>query len=661
MNDNISMSGKKEKESKRIKGMKNYIRRFMGFKVLKVSRKKLKIVGYIISPILFLSLVLFFLVLILFINARNVKVSIDGVAIAAQEQDLAKIKEELESTKKALSSFQKSYRAISWLKILPILGTFISDGESALNAIQPGFEAVDIVIEAIEPYADIIGFKNGEGSAPTTAAETTEDRIEFVTKTIPHIIPRLDELGEKAIEIQEDFAHIDPYDYPKEIFGVKIRKAVMQGLDIVDAGVNFITTGGPLMEVAPYLMGIDEPRTYFILFQNNKELRPTGGFMTAYTIATVDKAKFQPFDSSDIYELDENYEPSVEAPEPIIKYLKGPYLLSEKLRLRDSNWSPDFSESMEFFAKEAKLAGIEGIDGIIAVDMEILVNLLDVLGPIGVPEFGDFSTDIIPECECPQVVYELESFADTEGPIVWSENEPGKIIYAPPNYDARKRIIGPLMNSILANTLGQSKEKIPALFEAAIRSLKEKHVLLFLLDEKAQKAAEEFGIAGTIDNYDGDYLHINDANLGGRKSNLYVTHEIVQDINIAEDGTVEKTVEITYRNPQAYDGWLNSVLPNWVRIYVPKDSELISLKGLEDVKDPYEELGKTVYSGYFELRPLGVTKVIVKYKLPFKVQEEYKLFIQKQPGKLAPLHLINLGKESRELLLTEDGEVRFDI
>jgi hypothetical protein len=300
--------------------------------------------------------------------------------------------------------------------------------------------------------------------------------------------------------------------------------------------------------------------------------------------------------------------------------------------------------------------GIKNIDGIIAVDTQLLVNLLNVLGPIGVSGFGNFSTDIVEECNCPQVIHELESFADIEGPVVWSENEPGKIVYAPPNYDNRKKIIGPLMNSILANALGQPKEKLPALFEAGFKSLTEKHVLFYMFDESAQAAVESFNIAGRVKEAEGDFLFVNDANLGGRKSNLYVTQEVFQEYSLSGD-TIEKTVTVTYKNPEDYDGWLNSVLPNWVRVYVPEGSELISFEGLEEKAEPYEEFGKTVFAGYFQLRPQGVVKLTVKYKLPFKAGKSLSLFIQKQPGTDAPLYSIVYKKFEDEFFLKTDKEL----
>jgi len=149
--------------------------------------------------------------------------------------------------------------------------------------------------------------------------------------------------------------------------------------------------------------------------------------------------------------------------------------------------------------------------------------------------------------------------------------------------------------------------------------------------------------------------------LGGRKSNLYAYEDVTQDVEISGDGTVTKTVSITYQNPEKQDGWLNSVLPTWVRVYVPKGSELISSEGLEKSEAPYEDLGKTVFAGFFKLRPEGVSKVTLKYKLPFKVSKEYKLLIQKQPGTDGFLYTVNVGKQMEEFKLTTDKELKFGL
>jgi len=626
----------------------------------KISRPKILIA---IFGILFLLLVVLVVLpgLLVLSKAKKLSAHHRGIKEAVASKDIKNVKEELELISNDLSSFQKTLKFFVWTKPFPLIGGYFKDVEAGTRAGIYGVDASLLAIDAIEPYADTIGFAGPDSNTAQSGEDTANDRIEFIIQTIEEILPKMDPISQKALLAKNELEKINTSRYPKEFRGKAIRPLLEKGIDLAIEGATLISKSKPLMQSAPYLLGINGTRTYLLLFQNDKELRPTGGFITAYSIADVTNGKFEPVSSSDIYDLDNRYTPSITAPDPIIEYIKGPYTLNPKLRLRDMNWSPDFKVSMDMFSKEAEEAGIGDIDGIIAVDTEVLVKILNVIGPIGVPGYGNFSTEIDDRCNCPNVIYELESFADVEGPIVWSENEPGKIVFAPKNYDNRKKIVGPLMNSILSNSLGQPKEKLPDLFKAAWDSITQKHILVYLFDEEAQKGAEVFGMAGRITDYEWDYLHINDANLAGRKSNLYVTQEVTQDIEIKKDGTVEKTLTITYKNPQDHDGWLNSVLPNWTRVYVPKGAQLIETNGFDKNVEPYEELGKTVYAGGFELRPKGVKNITIKYRLPFKVTDQYKLFIQKQPGTGNPLYTTNLGKLTEELFLWTDKEFKFRI
>ncbi|MEK7497515.1 MAG: DUF4012 domain-containing protein [Patescibacteria group bacterium] len=622
--------------------------------------KKVLIIGGVVFAII--ALLIIIPSILIFAKAKKVYTSANGVQTAVKTQDIAQVQSSLGILGGDLKSLKGTYQLLVWTKFIPFLGGYYRDGSSVINAGIYGTEAGNITIETIEPYADLIGFKAGVESA-ANGEETAKDRIDFIVKTVGEIAPKLDEISTKVTLAQKEIDQINPNRYPEQWGKTKIRSKIKAGITMVDELSTGLSDARPLLRQAPYLLGIDEPRTYLLIFQNDKELRPTGGFITGYSIMTVDKGKVNSVSSNDIYNLDKLYKPTITAPDPIIKLIKGPYILSKGLRLRDMNFDPDFGVSMKMFSEAVQKAGIKDIDGIIAVDTHVLVKLLNVLGQIGVPGYGNFNTNIDPECNCPQVVHELEAFADVEGAIVWDQNDPTKIIFAPANYENRKRIIGPLMNSVLANALGQPKEKLAGLAQAAWESLTEKHVLLYLFDADAQKAVESFNIAGKIKETQSgqDYLHINDANLGGRKSNLYVSQEVVQDVNIKADGSIEKTLTISYKNSQGYDGWLNSVLPSWNRIYVPKGSTLISIDGLSDKVEPYEEYDKTVFAGAYTLRPQGVVKIIVKYKLPFKTKGEYNLLVQKQPGLDAPLYTINVKRQTEEYLLKTDHLFRFRI
>lgn len=575
------------------------------------------------------------------------------LADASNFTDVKKVKENATVIKNEVNDLNNSYNLISWMRFFPWAGAYVADLGHGLKGAKHSLEAFELGFVAVEPYLSVLGYDSAD-----SGEKTAQERIDIVVKAIPELTNKVDAVNQKLQGARVEFDQIDPNRYPETYKGVELRTKMMQILNLFDQVVEYSSTSKPVLEAAPYLLGMESPRNYFVLFQNDKELRPTGGFMTAYSIMKVDKAKFEPVDSADIYHLDAVYKPVLPAPKPIVDMIKGPYILSQNIRLRDMNYSPDFPTSMKLFTEEVEKIDLPEVDGIIGVDTQLLVNILNVLGEIGVSGFGNFSTKNDSRCNCPQVIYELESFADTEGPIVWDPNT-GKIVYTPPNYDNRKKIIGPLMNSILANALAQPKEKMPALIDAMFKSLMEKHVLFYVYDEEAQKSLDEFGVTGKILDYQGDYLHISDSNLGGRKSNLYVTQEVHQEIETDKSGTVTKTVTITYKNSEKHDGWLNSVLPNWVRIYVPKGAKLLTSEGLEQKYDEYEELGKTVFSGNFKLRPEGVSKVIFQYTLPFKVVgNEYNMLIQKQPGTDMPLYSITKGKIEEEFALLQDREIR---
>ncbi len=597
-------------------------------------------------------------------QANALRPRVDALQAAVNTQDISVIKAELQRLKTDVASLNTSMSSLSWAESLPLVGAYIVDAKSAVSASLLGMESGELLINTIEPYADLIGLKGGAGAS--SGAENANNRLEFLVKTASEIGPKFAEVSDKAQEARALLQKIDPNRYPEEFRGIRIREQMTEYLALADEATGMLATSKPLVQMAPYFLGVEKPIRYLVVFQNDNELRPTGGFLSAYSILEVTNGKVKPVVSSDIYILDGKYTPSIAAPEVFRNYLRGIYAANNRFRLRDMNWNPDFKMSMDMFVAESTKAGLSGYDGIVVVDTQALYYLLDVIGNVGVPGFGNFNTTNDPRCECPQFIYALQSYTSEEGAVVWSENEPGKIVSAPKNFGKnRKDILGELMNSVLANTLGQPKEKMSDLAQAAWKSVLGKHVQLYMVDQKAQEAVEAFNLAGRIREFEGDYLHINDANLGGRKSNLYVTSEVTQDYKIV-NGKIEKTVSITYTNPRKQDPStatviLNSVLPNWTRVYVPKGSTLVNTTGFENTEEPYEELGKTVFAGGFLLRPEGTRTVTITYTLPFVPSSNLPLLIQKQGGPAGPFYTINSGRLPVEFELTSDKELTINL
>lgn len=572
---------------------------------------------------------------------------------AIQSKDIKLISGKINGLKTDLSDLKQSFKPLLWFKIIPYLGAYVGDMEHFLNAGEAGLETGDIVIKAIEPYSDIIGLA---GNSDLGGGEkTTQDRITFLVTTIDKIGPDLDKVSEKFQIVKKEIDQVNVNRYPLSFKGQKVREPLTEVIDMVDQAATIVTDAKPLLSVTPWLLGSDAPRRYLLLFQNDAELRPTGGFLTAYAILEVNKGKIKPLLSQDIYALDARFTKKIPAPTPIKKYLpKVSYF-----NLRDMNLSPDFSSSMQTFLENYAYADKTKFDGVIAVDTKVLVSLLDVLGPIGVSEWGNFSAKPDSRCDgCPQVVYELERLAD----------KPVNTLKAD-----RKAVIGPLMHSILANAMGSPKEKVPGLFNAGFNALMEKHVLFYFPQENIQKAVESFNIAGRIRNFEGDYFHLNDCSFSGAKSNLFIKQNVDQKIEIGKDGKVTKTVTIEYTNPtsasncnlEAGQLCLNAPYRDWFRVYVPKGSKLLESTGSEVEMTSYEDLEKTVFEGFFgdkyPLRPEGSAKVTLKYELPANANKEYKLLIQKQPGTDGFTYTVKVNNQKQSFTLDTDKELKFKL
>jgi len=195
------------------------------------------------------------------------------------------------------------------------------------------------------------------------------------------------------------------------------------------------------------------------------------------------------------------------------------------------------------------------------------------------------------------------------------------------------------------------------------KNLQEKHILMNFVDPEIQKSVEKLGFAGRIDSYEGDYLHVNNVNFAGAKSNMFIDEELISTTTF-EGGKVMREVTMKFKNPHPASDCnlergglcLNATLRNWIRFYVPLNSKLVSFQGSKTETKTYDELDKTVFEGFMTVDPKGAATVKIKYELPSSIQKDgYKLYIQKQPGVEKQTLTVEIdGKEQSSGLFAED-------
>lgn len=583
---------------------------------------------------------------------------------SVKKQDLEKTKEGLISTRTSLTALRAEYNKVLPMKFIPVLGAYVSDGDHAIKAGFAGLDAGDAAVAALEPNADLLGLKGKSKFVSGTA----DDRIQTAVKTMNALVPSINKMADSIDIVRREIDYIDPGRYPDHIGKTSIRPQIAGAKEVIENAANLFVNAKPLLVNLPKLLGYPTEKRYLVIFQNDKELRPTGGFMTAYAQFRFVSGKAILEKSEDIYTLDSSLAKKYPAPREILAYLPG----VSNLNIRDSNLSPDFKLSMQQFeSMYENTSGHDHIDGIIAMDTNVLVEALRILGPIYIGG-REYSAAIDKRCDCAKAIYELEDYSSR-----------------PVNYvrTQRKDEIGTLLRTILQLALGVSPSKYwGSLFQMTLTQINEKHVLTYFLDPDIQKAGESFNMAGRImtasdsatilkykDGQGWDYLHINEANMGGAKSNMFVSEKITKDTTVNGDGTLTTKLTIDYKNP--YHGsdcglesgglCLNAILRDWIRVYVPAGSKLVDSRGSQSPKDgkavamtTSEGLGKTFFEGFLTVSPLGTAQLTLTYTSPVKIEGKYQLLMQRQPGSDEQDIIVKVsGHGQKSFKLLSDTEV----
>ncbi len=404
-------------------------------------------------------------------------------------------------------------------------------------------------------------------------------------------------------------------------------------------------------EVVRELLGANGPRKYLFLFQNNNEMRATGGFIGSYGRLDIADGRVKKFFIDGIFNPNGQLIDKIVPPKPIQK-------ISATWSLHDSNWFPDFAlsatKAMEFYER----TGGPTVDGVIAITPQVLIELLRITGPVELPEYD---TVITADNLMPALQKEVEVDYDKE------ENRPKKIL---------SDLAPMVLERVMSMTDGDGLRKV---MDVVGQMLAQKHVLMYANDDKIQKMLDDAGWAGTMIDTERDYLSVINTNINGYKTDGVIEQRIEHTAEIAADGSIIDIVRIVRKHTGGltpYEWW-NKVNANYMRVYVPEGAELLSVSGQtrEFVQPPleykalgfefdkdvvaqeksmkiddttgtrtYVENGKTVFANWVYVSPQETVTVEYRYRLPFGINlrklngegdneaDVYAVVFQKQSG-----------------------------
>lgn len=413
-------------------------------------------------------------------------------------------------------------------------------------------------------------------------------------------------------------------------------------------------------------LGDNELRRYLLIFQNDNELRPSGGFMGSFALIDVVNGQIRKLElpKGGTYDLEYHLQDNLQPPEAL-------QLVNERWEFQDLNWWADWPTSAQKISSFYSRNGGVTVDGVIAINSDWFANLLTVTGPIDMPDYNKVIMASNVEQELQKTI-ELE-YEDRSQP---------------------KTILADLADKLLDKLIDTNLESISDLALVINQGLANKDLLVYMAKEETQQFVVENNWDGGFKESPKDYLAVVAANIGGGKTDQALSQNIYHQAYINNDGSIinEVVIERNHFGP-IDENFTNSSNRSYIRVYVPLGSQLISAAGFNSrfnidtsirkamagdlSKDPdlaaegsvnidsasgtkvYQEGNKTVFANWLVVAPGETKEVVLRYRLPFSldttkqsknghgnflsrisswfdskstIYDSYSLLLQKQPG-----------------------------
>lgn len=378
------------------------------------------------------------------------------------------------------------------------------------------------------------------------------------------------------------------------------------------------------------LLGAARPTSVLLLFLNNTELRPGGGFLGTYGLATIHRGQLVSFTTDDIYNLDRTVEGGlrIPPPEPFRRHR-----IVSWWYLRDANWSPDFVESsrtvLDFYRREG---GTGDPTVVVGFTPTLASELLRIVGPVDVDGFRFDTENVADELE-----YQVEVGYHERG------------IPRP----QRKAIIAPLSRIVIDRLMSRRFRDWAPVISAVQTAIRERHLMASSSDREMQALLDQLDLGGRVSPLEPgeDSILVVDANLGSLKTDP-VMERSIRYAMIPDASGYRATIRVQYRNTGTFT-WKTTRYRSYTRVYLPLGTELIRASGATErtpsgepsVVDQGEELGRTWFGVSLNVEPGQEQSLALEVRLAPAVVERiqrgsYVLRAHKQLGSIAtPLTL----------------------
>jgi Protein of unknown function (DUF4012) len=424
----------------------------------------------------------------------------------------------------------------------------------------------------------------------------------------------------------DQFNHIPSGDLQIEPGLSKYSVTFQQGIPLLQ---TWLQTAEKFLPIVSTLIGVGTPANYLIEILDSTELRPGGGFLGSYGIATLSGGHLMAATLSDSYLLDKAYKAtghSVPFP-PAYAWFD----LASNWGLRDSNLDADFPTDARY-AEEIyqREGGKIPVQGVIAITPALMEQALVVTGPISVPEYHELVTS---KNLLDRIHYHL----------LGSGYEGGNIASPDGLSSVNQHFVALLAKHFMARVHQLPGPAISKLLQLTINSVHSKDLQIYLNSNTAESVLQSRHMDASIQSPVGDSLFVVDANIAPNKANSLITSILDDQVTIDTHGNAIHHTTIRYAwvmNGQVYG---SPLYRDYVRVYVPTDSTLQKQDGWQP-RGASQAFDRKVWAGFFTLSYGQTQTITLNWMAPGVVTKDvkgwhYRDLIQRQAGSLRRIDL----------------------
>lgn len=295
------------------------------------------------------------------------------------------------------------------------------------------------------------------------------------------------------------------------------RDASLSRLEPIERGLQL---AAPLLPHLPEMLGADGQQGYLIALLNPAEQRFSGGAALTYVPVFAVDGRITPGAPLAAEDGSQAFRslvwPSVEG-----NTFHPPGLA---LRLSTATLGPSWSTSGEELLRAWEAVRNEPMDGLVAVDIVAIQELLEITGPLDVAPFGRLDSTNLVE----QLVGSYEEYTSAKAV---EERRAGNAA-----------LVAAFQTRLL--TADRAFDKV----ESVQTSARGRHLAVYHRSEPVQRALRQMRMTGDLSRARFDYLGVFNQAVTGHKSDYWQRRQVTSEVRLAADGSARVRVDVTVVN-----------------------------------------------------------------------------------------------------------------